>query len=160
MNEAKIRKYIRARLEEKAGKRKPVLNESAKTDKIKKLDKMIDEQMHLFESLMKENADLNEVFGWSNAEKFKKVDPNNPASVDDAFNKIFSQALRMAVRQQHAARMTPEIKYNLMQQGMETDGLKNPSFGTQGGQYVYAPLKTASQFKSGGTGGKTGAGGV
>ena len=43
-SEKKLRKYIRARLQEKAGLRKPVLNENKKSKKIKMLDKMIDEQ--------------------------------------------------------------------------------------------------------------------
>ena len=43
-SETKIRKYIRHRLEEKAGLRKANLNESAKSVQLRKLDKMIDEQ--------------------------------------------------------------------------------------------------------------------
>lgn len=43
-SEQKLRKYIRTRLNEIAGITKPILNENAKSDKLKKLDKMIDEQ--------------------------------------------------------------------------------------------------------------------
>ena len=43
-SETKIRKYIRHRLEEKAGLRKANLNESEKSQQLRKLDKMIDEQ--------------------------------------------------------------------------------------------------------------------
>jgi hypothetical protein len=58
MNEGedKLRKYIRARLEEKTGKRKTVLNENEKSDKVKDLDKMIDSQFKLFESVLKEKG--------------------------------------------------------------------------------------------------------
>jgi len=55
-NEDKLRKYIRARLEEKTGKRKTVLNENEKSDKVKDLDKMIDSQFKLFESVLKEKG--------------------------------------------------------------------------------------------------------
>jgi hypothetical protein len=43
-SEIKIRKYIRQRLEEKAGMRKASLNESTKSEQLKKLDKLIDIQ--------------------------------------------------------------------------------------------------------------------
>ena len=48
--EQKLRKYIRRRLEENAGIRKPVLTESKKSEKLKKLDKLIESQYKLFES--------------------------------------------------------------------------------------------------------------
>lgn len=48
--EAKLRKYIRNRLEEKAGLRKPSLNEDKKSETLIKLDKMINEQFELFET--------------------------------------------------------------------------------------------------------------
>lgn len=50
-SEAKLRKYIRARLQEKVGLRKAVLNESEKSPTIKKLDAMIDKQFKLYESV-------------------------------------------------------------------------------------------------------------
>lgn len=53
-NESKIRKYIKARLEEKAGKRKPLINENKKSDSLKRLDKVIDEQYELYQSLVNE----------------------------------------------------------------------------------------------------------
>lgn len=52
-SERKLRNYIRTRLEEKAGKRKPMLNEDKKSSKLKTLDKMIDAQFDLFESVVK-----------------------------------------------------------------------------------------------------------
>ena len=51
-SEKKLRKYIRARLEEKAGLRKPVLTESKKSETLKKLDATIDSQYKLFESVI------------------------------------------------------------------------------------------------------------
>ena len=50
-SEAKLRKYIRARLQEKVGLRKAILNESEKSPTIKKLDAMIDKQFKLYESV-------------------------------------------------------------------------------------------------------------
>ena len=46
-SEMKIRKYVRMRLEEKCGLRKPMLNEDVKSERLKKLDEMIDKQFEL-----------------------------------------------------------------------------------------------------------------
>ena len=43
-SERKVRAYVRKRLEENSGLRKPSLNESAKSEKMKQLDKLIDTQ--------------------------------------------------------------------------------------------------------------------
>lgn len=53
--EARLRKYIRARLEEKAGIRKAVIAEGVKTEKVQNLDKLIDAQFALYESKFKKN---------------------------------------------------------------------------------------------------------
>ncbi len=50
-SEQKLRKYIRTRLEEHAGIRKPSLNESKKSETLKKLDVVIDNQFKLFEAV-------------------------------------------------------------------------------------------------------------
>ena len=52
-SEAKLRKYIRNRLEEHAGIRKPSLNESKKSEKLQKLDRVIDKQFKLHETEVK-----------------------------------------------------------------------------------------------------------
>lgn len=49
-SEQKLRMYIRKRLEENAGIRKPMLNENKKSDTLKKLDTIIDRQFELFKS--------------------------------------------------------------------------------------------------------------
>jgi hypothetical protein len=51
-SERKLRKYIRNHLEEKAGLRKPSLNENKKSAVIKKLDAAIDEQFKLYEGVV------------------------------------------------------------------------------------------------------------
>ena len=52
-SERKLRKYIRTRLEEKAGIKKPSLNENKKSETLKKLDAVIDRQFKLYETVGK-----------------------------------------------------------------------------------------------------------
>jgi hypothetical protein len=52
-SEIKIRKYIRTRLEEKAGLKKAVINEDKKSETLKKLDKLIDEQFDNYKKVIK-----------------------------------------------------------------------------------------------------------
>lgn len=152
-SEKKLRKYIRRRLEENAGKRKPVLNENKKSDKIKKLDKLIDEQFKLFENVMKEDKNLSEIFGLSDAEKnqkrFKKIDQNNPESIESTFNQVFSQALKMGARKKVAQNFSTEEKYQLMKKGIDVDGLEDPGFAVRGGKVEYVPIKRDSDFGHG-----------
>jgi hypothetical protein len=51
--EQKLRKYVRRRLQERAGIIKPSLNESVKSETLKKLDRVIDKQFNLYESKIK-----------------------------------------------------------------------------------------------------------
>lgn len=51
--EKKLRKYIRERLEVKTGLRKENLNENKKSETLRKLDKIIDEQLELHGNLLK-----------------------------------------------------------------------------------------------------------
>jgi len=60
--EVKLRKYIRARLEEKIGLRKAKLTEGKKSVVLTKLDKMIDEQFKLYESVDENFGD--KMLGW------------------------------------------------------------------------------------------------
>jgi hypothetical protein len=159
-SEKKLRNYIKNRIEEKQGKRKPMMNESKKSDKLKKLDNLIDEQFEILEKLVKEEYEVNEIFGMSNAEKFKKLDPNNAEQVNKVFDNVFSQALRAGARRVYAKKMPVEKKYEVLKQGFEMDKLKFPSFGVEGERVFYTPLKTENPFASGGTGGKTSMGGV
>jgi len=55
--ELKLRKYIRNRLQEHAGLRKPSLNENKKSKTLLKLDKMIDKQFNLYETVVKNKID-------------------------------------------------------------------------------------------------------
>lgn len=52
-SEQKLRNYIRTRLNEITGISKPKLNENAKSDKLKKLDSMIDEQFENYKNKFK-----------------------------------------------------------------------------------------------------------
>ena len=56
-SEQKLRKYIRTRLEEHAGIRKPSLNEGKKSETLKKLDTVIDNQFKLFEAVVLKKKD-------------------------------------------------------------------------------------------------------
>ena len=54
-SEVKLRKYIRNRLEEHAGVKKPSLNENKKSEALQKLDRIINKQFNLYESEAKKN---------------------------------------------------------------------------------------------------------
>jgi hypothetical protein len=64
-SETKLRKYIRNRLQEHAGVKKPTLNESKKSPTLAKLDRIIDKQFGLHESKAKKkvNETVNKAFG-------------------------------------------------------------------------------------------------
>ena len=69
--EQKVRKYVRARLEEKMGLRKAKINESAKSESLKKLDSLIDKQFKLYETVIKRKRKLNE--NWSEYDLYRKM---------------------------------------------------------------------------------------
>ena len=163
-SEQKFRKYVRARIEERVGLRKPMLTESKKSETLKKLDGLIDKQFNLFESSMKEKGVVTEEF-WakmksafqSSAQKFENLDQNDPQSIDAVFTDIFKDALNgrfKAARQNMMSRMSPEVKYAVMKQGYETDRLRMPDF-IEGGSmgFQYKPLNLENPFGGGGTGG-------
>jgi len=52
-SEQNLRKYIRTRLEENAGLKKPIITENKKSEKLKKLDVLIENQYKLFKSKIK-----------------------------------------------------------------------------------------------------------
>jgi hypothetical protein len=121
--EKKLRKYIRERLEVKAGVRKESLNESKKSPTLKKLDVVIDNQFKLFEGVVlkkkvNEGA-VNEILGFSVAEKLAKLDPNDEAGVKELFQQAFKNILMnpyMSVIGDAANRATTQEKYALLQQ--------------------------------------------
>ena len=55
-SERKIRTYVRKRLEEQAGLRKPSLNEAKKSETLKRLDEMIDKQFGAYETVIKKKV--------------------------------------------------------------------------------------------------------
>ena len=55
-SDQKVRNYVKNRLEELAGKRKPTINESAKSDNLKKLDKLIEQQWQLMGDSVKKSV--------------------------------------------------------------------------------------------------------
>jgi hypothetical protein len=150
-SEIKLRKYVRQRLQEKAGLRKPILTESKKSVNLKKLDAMIDEQFKLYEGkVVKKKSKVNEVFGWSIAEKIAKLDPNDEAGVKALFQEAFKNILinpMMSVIGTAANRATTQEKYALLQQFAQGGG------GTlrlgKDGKLIYA----SKEFQDKGTGG-------
>jgi hypothetical protein len=136
-SEQKLRKYIRTRLQEKAGIIKPSLNENKKSETLKKLDTVIDNQFKLFESVVLKKKDkLNEVLGLDKlginitAEErvtaaFKNLDPNNEVEVDRLFQLAFKNILinpNMGTIGIAAKDATPQEKYNLIKQYVEGGG--------------------------------------
>jgi hypothetical protein len=166
-DEKKLRKYIHNRLEEHAGIKKPNLNESKKSETLKKLDRIIDKQFNLFESDTKKNVEnINEIFGWSIKEKFTNLDPNDKIGIDKLFNIVFQNILN---NQQmggigRAANTTPtQTKYNILQQYVDEEGGTLRLLDQNTVQYQQQSVKdaaTPSNFIQGGTQGKTQFGGI
>ena len=130
-SEVKLRKYVRMKLEELAGKRKPSLNESKKSPVLKKLDAVIAEQFKLYEGvILKKKGKLsegavNEIFGWSVAEKFAKLDPNDEAGVKALFQEAFKNILmnpHMSVIGTAAHQTSTQEKYELLRQYVKGGG--------------------------------------
>jgi hypothetical protein len=159
--EIKLRKYVRNRLEEKAGMRKPVLNENKKSETLLKLDRVIDKQLGLFE-----NAAMNEIMGFSVREKFGKMNPNDPGQVEKLFNKAFSDILinpQMGAIAR-AAKTTPtETKYEILKQYVDNNGGTLRLADRDTVKYATQQEKdtaTPSSFSHGGTQGRTQWGGT
>jgi hypothetical protein len=161
-SEQKLRKYVRMRLEEKAGLRKSTLNESKKSTTLKKLDSLIDGQFKLYESVVKKKGNVNEMFGFSNKEKvfdaFKNLDPNDAAGIEKllpmAFDILNNPNFKGAMDK--ARRVTPtQVKYQLLKQYVDSNG--EGTLRTENGNLKYAPQSvknnaTNSQFSGGGRG--------
>jgi hypothetical protein len=168
-SEKKLRKYIRNRLEEHAGIKKPSLNENVKSEGLKKLDRLIDKQFGLYESKAKKkvNEELNEILGFSVKEKFAKLDPNNQQEVEKLFVDAFKHILtnpKMAQIGRAAQTTSSEEKYNLLKQYVEGNG-GTLRLGNDRNTLIYMPQSvkdaaTRSMFTQGGTQGKTSMGGV
>jgi len=167
-SEAKLRKYIRNRLEEHAGLKKPSLNESKKSEKLQKLDRMIDKQFNLFESEAKKkvNENINEILGMSVGEKLAKINPQDPAQVEQLFQQAFKNILinpQMGAVAR-AAKTTPlEVKFDILQQYVQGKGGTLRLADRETVQYQPQEVKDAavhSKFRHGGTQGKTQLGGV
>jgi len=89
-SEKKVRAYIRKKLEEMSGIRKPSINESVKSEKLKQLDKLIEKQ---YIDIIKNN-NLDEFFDiLSSKKKYEKLDKTNNNDVRNFFKEIFSNKL-------------------------------------------------------------------
>jgi len=171
-SEQKLRKYVRNRLEEMAGIKKPSLNESKKSEKLQKLDKLIEKQFKLYESEAKENLNenINEILGMGVAERFAKLNPQDADGVDKVFKQAFKDILinpKMAAIGKTAQTASPEEKYELIRQYVEGGGgsLRLGGNAVEGWHLQYVPksvkdVATKSMFTQGGTQGRTKFGGV
>jgi hypothetical protein len=169
-SEKKLRKYIRERLEIKAGLRKAKLTESKKSATLQKLDKVIDEQFKLYEGVVLKKGvnkgQVNEVFGLSVADKFPKLDPNDAENVNKLFRTAYNDILinpMMSRIGDVASRATTAEKYDLIKKYVEGNG------GTlrigENGRLVYMTKQfqntgIKSPMSGGGTQGKTQFGGA
>jgi len=168
-SETKLRQYVRNRLEEHAGIKKSSLNENKKSNKLQKLDRMIDKQFNLYESEAKKNINeaVNEVFGFSVGEKLAKIDPQNAQGVEELFGQAFKNILsnpRMGAIGRAAQNTSPEAKYNILQQFVDGKGGTLRLVGDGDSvEFASQDVKNAavrSKFGQGGTQGKTTLGGV
>jgi len=120
-SERKLRKYIRNRLEENAGKRKPSLNENQKSSTLKKLDAVIDKQFKLYENVVvkKNKGEVNEIFGFSAKEKIAKLQQNDIQGIENIFNSVFQEILNnpnYGIVRRTAEITPPETKFNILKQ--------------------------------------------
>jgi hypothetical protein len=130
-SEVKLRKYIRTRLEEKAGLRKANLNEGKKSANLKKLDEVIDKQFKLFESVVLKKKDkLNEVLGLEKlginvtpeervAAGYKNLNSTDQDKITELFQIAFKNIIinpKMSIIGDAAKKATPEEKYELLKQ--------------------------------------------
>jgi hypothetical protein len=167
-SERKLRKYVRMRLEEKAGMRKANLNESKKSPALKKLDGVIDQQFKLYEGVILKKkgkvneGSVNEIFGFGVAEKFKTLDPNDAANVEALFQKAYKNILinpHMSSIGDEAKRETPQEKYVLLKQYVDGGGgsLRLNKLG----KLVYISAQQQSKgIRTPGAGGSTGLPGI
>lgn len=158
-SEVRVRKYIRNKLEELAGVRKSSLNEDKKSEKLKKLDKIIETQFKLYESVMlKKKGEVNEVFGFSTKEKFAKLNPEDSVEIEklllNTFDILKNPQYANALLKARRMTSTPE-KYEILKQYVQNDG---GTLRTSGGKLVYAPKAIQNKVTPAGGGHVFGAG--
>jgi len=165
-SEKKLRKYVQNRLEELSGKKKPLLSENKKSEKLKKLDSIIDKQFKLYEStVIKKKSEVNEIFGLSIKEKFAKINPQDAASVEALFVSAFRDILNnpQFTTIGRAAKTTPtNLKYDILKQYVEQGGGTLRLANSKTVKFAPDSVKqdaTPNPFAGGGTGGNFSYGG-
>ena len=88
--EKKVREYIRQQIKEQLGIEKSNLNEDQKSKKLLKVDKIIAEQLKLYESA---NVDESLNVPYSLKGMLAKVDPNDENKIERLFTKTFHNDL-------------------------------------------------------------------
>ena len=133
-SEKKIRKYVINRLQEITGQKRSTLNEDAKSESLKRLDRIIQEQYDLHIKTMKKGGSVNEVFGLEKVfgytvgdvkRKLATLSPTDTQGVEELFRGAFSEPLtnpKMGVLKRAAATTPTEEKFTILQQYVDNNG--------------------------------------
>jgi len=166
LNESKLTKYIKNRI---FNKEKTTINEEKKSDTLRKIDKIIDEELNNYKSKINEEEQIDELLGLTKKEQFQKLNPNDEKAVNDLFVKVFKNILinpQYGIIKKIALNSPIEKKYEILK-AASLD--KTPFGGTlrigQNNELVYKNSEfksqaTPSKFAGGGTQGKVSFGGA
>jgi len=100
-----IRNYVKLKLEEKIGKRKPSLNEGEKSKTIKVLDKLIDEQWNLYKNEMKKVDEK-----WGKDVKIKSTGEHAGKTIEQINKELEALKKRSEKYQEKGEKVPEEIK--------------------------------------------------
>jgi len=154
-SEKKVRNYIRNRLEEMAGKRKPSLNEDKKSESLKKLDKMIASQVALFESVVEEGDFGKNIANFAGKmsqriggdirrqRQLKQALPtiaNDEHAISQWIRDIFSGGHVHKSAASYIGRATPEAKLDILTQVANDPNGVGMLQANQMGELVYKPV--------------------
>ena len=161
-SERKLRKYIRNRLEERVGIRKPSLNENKKSDIIKKLDKKIDEQFKSFKNKNIDEGFLSNIGSAMGLDKSlqvtiknelpKYVSQNNVSAIDSLFKKtILRIPLNGRVKMMITNKpLTTEKKIEMLNQAaIDPKGIGSIGLTPDGNDVAYRELGKMNLSKGG-----------
>lgn len=147
-SEIKIRKYVRNRLKEMTGMKKPSLNESKKSDKLKKLDKLIESQFNLYNSEFKNTdegvmTNVGHALGFKSATKNKLKDGlNSGKSASELFSMAFPEHQQPGPLKKDMHNLNDDQKIKLVNQVInDPDGIGRLGY-TRDGQVAYRPAKS------------------
>ena len=140
-SEIKLRKYIRERLEVKAGLRKASLNENKKSPTLKKLDTVIDNQFKLFEGVVSKKK-VNEGLSEISTGLAQQAGRAAGSKIGDyrSNNDTIGAAKTGAQQNKFGKYINPELLSYLKSQGV----ISAEGYGDNGGMYMEVPGATDS----------------